>query len=186
MWSARLDSRGFVARWSDSGGMVACLETIPVRGGSSSDDGGHLALSVAQRKLARHHPPISPGKFLENFSKISLDNHVAIGYNARLMDGAGSTSRLTVPSAWALPSGHDATRPQDVSRGAIQPALSRAAGGAGRDFGDTICPALRPTKCLATKRPRGAQKPKAENMLKKKGQERVFSPAKAENILIIK
>ena len=90
--------------------MGACLETILARGGSSPDDGSHLVLSVAHRKPARYRAQIFP-------DKISLDNHPPIGYSAGLIEGAGSASRLTGPTARPLPAGHDAMRPKGFANG---------------------------------------------------------------------
>jgi hypothetical protein len=89
MWSARLDSGGSVTRGSKSGRRVACRETILVRCGSSSDDGGHLALSPAQRKVARSR------------AQMFLDNNPTIGYNLGLIYGAGSARRLSGPGTRA-------------------------------------------------------------------------------------
>ena len=44
-------------------------------------------------------------------------------------------------------------------------------------------PSLTYSDCVATLRPPTAQTPKADNILKTKGRERDFSPAKAENML---
>jgi hypothetical protein len=83
------------------------------------------AAGAAHQKLARCRAQI--------FRKNSLDNHFAIGYNAGLMDGAGSASRLTGPSARRRPAGQGARRRRKLPKGGFKPALPRAAGGARRD-----------------------------------------------------